>query len=272
MKIKTIIWMFNIVILFSFLFVFFMPVFFLGWDYSRTFWSANWYLVLLFAAVLALLNGYFRLNWSLFSALERESWNDVAAVLEKRIFERNRRTISNVRILVNSYIVTSRTADIARLETDLRNHAPSVLTKTCLLFGITHLLTNSGEDIERYYGEFREKTRGAVQRWTRWHYAFGLLLLERVDEAKVVLTALLDENRDELLTAFTCFLLDPVLGSEDPERTVLTVKTGELRDRNSPARWKQMTERRKNEIHVLVLSRLLQDIEAWLFPPPTKTS
>ncbi len=69
MKFKTIFILFNAVIIFSFLIIYFMPLMMLGWEYATVFWSKNWFLPLLFAGVLALLNTYFISNWKLFSLL-----------------------------------------------------------------------------------------------------------------------------------------------------------------------------------------------------------
>lgn len=241
-----------------------MPVVVLGWEYAGTFWKANWYLILVFFAALAVLNAYFLRNRKLFSALERESWDDVIGVLERRIYENNTLSVVNIRTLVNSYVVTSRTEEISRLEQHLEANAPAVLNKTCLLFGVTHILTSKGEEIERYYGRFLDRSSGTVHDWVVWHHAFGILLQERFSEGRETLLKLAGKKTPDLLTACTLYLLDSFTGP-DYESDEVKQKIAQLREKYTSRTWKRLVEKNANELHLLVLSRLLRDVENWLF-------
>ena len=77
MKFKTIFLLFNIIIVISFVFIFFMPVFMLGADYGITFWQKNWPLAIFFVLILAAFNGFFLSNWQVFSLIEAERWDSI---------------------------------------------------------------------------------------------------------------------------------------------------------------------------------------------------
>ena len=53
MKFKAIFVIFNLIILVSFLFIFLIPFFMLGWDYTQVFWTENWSVALVFVGVMA---------------------------------------------------------------------------------------------------------------------------------------------------------------------------------------------------------------------------
>ncbi len=85
MKFRTIYILFNVVIAVSFVFVFFLPFFLLGWDYSLEFWKGSWYLALFFIVLLGVLNAFFAWNWKVFSLVEKEDWSGLSAHLVELI-------------------------------------------------------------------------------------------------------------------------------------------------------------------------------------------
>lgn len=263
MKLKSIFIIFNVLVVLSFLFVFFLPAFFLGWDYTAVFWSDNWYLAVLFLAVLGILNAYFLRNWRLFTALEHEDWDAVISVMEARVRGRGPVRQGNVRLLVNAYVVTNRTEQVGQLEQYLREHAPKVLERTALLFGIPHLLSNDGEQMAAYYREFLESGSPRDRDWIRWNYAFALMLQQRLDEARDILVELAEQRKPGLLKALSAYLLDAYQGGDTKE--VVERARGVIRDSLSRREWQKQVDDERSELHILVLSKLLRDVEEWLY-------
>lgn len=268
MKLKVIFVTFNVLVLLSFLFVFLMPALFLGWEYSGIFWSENWYLAVLFIVVLAILNVYFGRNWRLFSALEDEDWDAVISVIESRIYQRGRISNGNIRLLVNAYVVSSRSERIWDLETHLREKRPAALRRNVLLFGIPHLLSNDGAEMARFYGEFVEGKGGDVNDWVRWSYAFALMLDQRFDEARSILEDLATRLKPGLIAGTSAYLLDAYAGSSPPPTEVVKGARERITQGLSRREWDKRLERAQSELHVLVLSKLLRDVREWLYDPP----
>ncbi|TVR67396.1 MAG: hypothetical protein EA427_13905 [Spirochaetaceae bacterium] len=285
MKLKTVFVLFNAIVVTTFLLVFLMPVFFLGIEFSTIFWRSNWYLAVLFVLVLLILNSYFAINWPLFSALENENWREIADVLEKRIRTRGRYSESNMRLLLNAYVVSGSTGKIQELEEHLRTRKPDVLEHHALRFGIPHLLSNDGKQIERYFAEFRRpggagdgavstRRRGKSDKvyWVEWGYAFGLLLQERLDEGRTILQQIVKSAPAGIVRALALYLLAP---HSEQEKTGDSDTEAARRDlvRELPREaWEKQLERERAELHILVLSRLLRDVEEWLYQPDTKDS
>jgi hypothetical protein len=268
-KLKVIFVTFNVLVLLSFLFVFFMPALFLGWEYSGIFWSENWYLAVLFIVVLAILNVYFGRNWRLFSALEAEDWDAVISVIESRIYRHQRISNGNVGLLVNAYVVSSRSDRIRDLEAYLREKRPAALRRNVLLFGIPHLLSNDGAEMARFYGEFVEQSGSRTNEWVRWSYAFALMLDQRFDEARGILEDLATRLKPGLIPATSAYLLDAYAGTAPPPTEVVSRTRERIREALSPREWDKQVERAQGELHVLVLSKLLRDVRAWLYDAPT---
>ncbi len=264
MKIKTVFLAFNIIIVVSFLFVFFMPAFFLGWSVSGAFWRENWYVAVVFVAVLAVLNGYFAASWKLFGALEKQDWPRVVELLERRIFENGRVTVSNARLLANGYLLMSRTTDVLRLEEHLRTNNQRVLRSLVLLFGVPHLLANDGADIQGYYAAFRDIARGTKREWIDWHIGFAQLLQEEVEDGAATLRGLVESCRDDLVAALALHLVLP-LEQDEERRETLEARRAKIRAKYGGDAWNRMVQRRSDELHVLVLSRLFDDVRQTIF-------
>ncbi len=265
MKLKVIFIIFNALVALSFLFVFFMPAFFLGWEYARIFWSDNWYLAAVFAVILIVLNSYFISNRRLFSALEEEDWDAVISVMEDRIYRKRRYSSGNVRLLINAYVVTSRSEKVQHLEDYLREKRYSVVRRNALIFGIPHLLSNDGEEMARYYGEFLDTGRGEDRDWTRWNYAFAQMLEKNLDDARSILEELCNRSKPGVIAAVSAYLLS-AYGEDSPEAVEVSRRTrGAIRDTMSRSEWKKKVDKARSDLHVLVLSKLLQDVEEWLY-------
>jgi hypothetical protein len=264
LKFKTIFILFNIVIVISFIIIYFMPLLMLGWEYTTIFWSKNWFLPLIFIAVLVLLNSYFLLNWRLFQLLESEDWDKLRHYLEEKIFEKKRFQAQHVRILVNTYLIRSNVDGIKKLEAFLREHNPELLPKFALSLGIPYLLQNDPRRMELYFQEFLHSTKGNDNRWIQWNYSFALLLQRKKEEAKNTLIGLLDQAKDPVLKLLTVYMLDGFSAEADIEEKVRNTKE-EFRKNYSPGEWEKEVVKAKGNVEVVILAQLVQDATEWLF-------
>jgi hypothetical protein len=264
-KLKAIFIIFNVLVVLSFLFVFFMPALFLGWEYTRVFWTSNWYLAAIFVVVLIVLNSYFLTNRRLFSALEEEDWDAVISVIEDRIYRKRRYTTGNVRLLVNAYVVTSKSEKVQQLEDHLREERYRAVQRNALIFGIPHLLSNDGEQMARYYGEFIDSSHGEDRDWIRWNYAFALMLQQQLDEAREILEDLCHRSKPGVISAVSAYLLSAYAQDSSDAVDLSNETRTAINSRMSRKEWNKKVDKARSELHVLVLSKLLQDVEEWLY-------
>ncbi len=263
MKFKVIFLLFNVVLVVSFLVIYLMPLFIIGWDYTKVFWAANWYLPAIFFAIIAVLNVYFALNWRLFNLLEREDWASLVSYLEQEIFTKNRIRRQYVRILVNGYLVNSNTEGISRLEALVREKRPALMPSMVLSFGIPHLLKGEPAQMEEYFAEFLNDRGTRERNWVLWNHAFALMLQKRRDEARGELLSVVKASREPVLRLLSLYLLD-AFSDGDVER-VLEEGKASLKKRFTPSLWQKELERAKDNVQVVILSKLVQESTEWLF-------
>ena len=251
----------------AFAVIFLLPLLLIGGDYFSLFWARNWPIAVVFVAALAAVDGYFLLNWRLFTALEKEDWPATAAILEGRIFRRGWATVSAVRMLLTTYLVGSHTESVLALEAYLRKRRPRLLGRFSLQFGIPYLLSQDHAEAEKFFS-FLLGQQGVRDRdWVRWNRAFAQVQAKREEEAKKDLLPLLDGGTDPILRLLSLYLLD-VFARRDGEAAE-HVRQGreQMRARHSADAFARMVEKNAENIEVAVLSRLLGDAVHWLFTP-----
>jgi len=273
MKFRTIFILFNVVIVVSFLFVFLLPFFLLGPEYSLGFWKGNWYLALLFILLIGGLNAFFLANRRVFVLVEREDWGALSAHLVERIFSGKRYGTREVRLLVNAYLLQSDVGGIERLEAELAARKPALLRANALLFGVTRLLRNKPDQAETFLAAYLDSRDVEARAWLRFDYAFSLVLQSRVAEALGFLREGCS-SRDAVLALLAAYLLGSLglVAAPEADRPAL----GELVEatrrrllRRFPGQsWPREVERAKSEVHIVILSKLIDDAGRWLFSAP----
>lgn len=265
MKMKAIFILLNAVLAFAFLVIFFTPLLLLGGDWFSLFWSRNWPIAIVFIATLGGVDAYFLLNWRLFSGLEREDWAGVAGLLEQRIFRKGRVLQVHVRLLLNTYLVTSNTEGILALEAYLAEKKPGAIRRFSLQFGIPHLLAKDPKDPESFFRRLLESPPVADRDWVRWNHAFSLLQMKETREAREELAALAESVTDQVLLLLTLYLLDVLAKDDAALESKVAAMREKLKTLHTPATFQKTIEKSGGNMQVVVLSRLLQDAVKWLF-------
>jgi hypothetical protein len=274
MKFKTIFILFNAVVLFSFVFIFLFPLFLLGGAYTLGLWKSNWFLAVFFLVVLGALNAFFLSNWKLFELVEKEDWEALSRWLDTRIFEKGSYRSQYIRLYVNSAMLRSDLAAIDRLEALLREKKPAVLRRQAVLFGVGYLLRNDPDASLRFFEPFLESPDVEARGWLWFDYSFNLVLKNRGEEALPWLRRAASQ-RDAVLVLLSVYLLGTLVFSafpDGPEKqsvgSFAEERRKSLRKRYSPERWSREVEKAKNDVHVVILSRLIDDAGRWLFDSP----
>jgi len=269
MKFKTIFALFNAILIFSFAFIFFMPFLLLGAEYSLPFWAKNWPLFLFFTAVLIGFNAFFVSNWQLFTLLESEDWDALGSLLGMRVFEKKQYDRRTVRLLVNTALLRGDMAVVEKLESVLRTEKPAALRRDAVLFGAAKLLKNDTQASVVFLDEFADGKGVENSAWIAFYHAFALVLVKRSLEAAPKLEALLS-SRDHVLEVLSAYLLGmlcaPAAAPAERDRLVglAEARRTDLFKRFGSVKWAREVERAKSEIHVVILSRILDEASAWL--------
>ena len=265
MKMKAIFILLNAVLGIAFLVIFLTPLFLLGGDWFSLFWTRNWPIALVFIVTFAVVDAYFLRNWRLFCSLEKEDWAGVAVLLEDRIFRRGRVLTGQVRLLLNTYLVTSNTEGILALEAYLTKRKPSMIRCFSLPFGIPHLLARDPKDPESFFRDLLASPRVADRSWVTWNHAFSLLQLKKADDARAELSGLTESVTDPVLLLLVLYLLDACAKSDTTLASKVAAMREALKSSHTPASFQKAIEKSGGNLQVVVLARLLQDAVGWLF-------
>ncbi len=191
------------------------------------------------------------------------------------MYPKSRFRTSRVRLLVNSFLLQSDIDGIEGLEAELSSKRPDLLRKNALLFGVTRLLRNKSEAAESFFKPYLDSKDVESLDWLRFDYGFSLVLQKRLADA----LPYLEEGilaRDPVLCLVAAYLLGSVgaaAAREDSERAAIVARADaareRLRARYSSAKWSKEVERSKSEVHIVILSRLIDDAGRWLYAAPS---
>jgi len=263
-KFKLIFLLFNLLILLSFAVVIIMPFMMLGAEYSRTFWASSWYLPVLFLLVIVGIDGYFFMNWRLFTLLESENWQELLRFLEQEVMQKGHTRRSYIKTLINAYFVTGNVSKIEPLEEYLRAKRPKLVKKFALELGMPKVLHKNHADMVKFFYEFKEE-KVPHQQWIRFLYAFGSLMKHEHSEGREELLALSHEVRDPVLKILVLYTLDPFKTLDDEVLGRVERQREEIQQHSSEEQLKKSIEKRKDNIAVVVMTPLIQDAIKWVF-------
>ena len=263
MKFKIIFLSFNILIIFSFLLIFLLPVFMLGSEYTLQFLQSSWWIAVLFIAILVSINLVYFLNRKILAYLEDENWPELKILLEQKIFRENRFRKMYIRMYISTCIATSSLNDISRLESLLRKDKPKVLNEWALQLGLPHLLKNDPHKMKEYFGEFLELDSDDGK-WIKWNYCFALLLLKEAEEAVTLLKTLAEDRKDPLLRLSSLYMLSPFTSDESVGPVIETGRS-ELSTGMTRALFAKELEKQKDNVQTLFLSKIIGEAMDWLY-------
>ena len=267
MKFKVIFIVFNLVIVFSFAFIFFMPLLLLGQEYFSLTFKHNLIPALLFVFTFIIINSYFLSNWKLFNLLEAENWPQLIEFLEEEIFIKNRVRGAYIKMLINAYLFSSTIEKIASLEARVAEKKPFLINRYAIHFGIPYLLKRPPGEAENYFSRLIAAPKVHSRVWVEWNYAFSLMQQHKFNDAKETLMALAESKRDHLVLLLTLYLLDSFSKNDAAVATAVSADCEYLKKRYTQNDFQKKLDRSQKNIEVLLLSQIFNDALGWLFPP-----
>ncbi len=255
MKLKTIVILFNVLIIAAFFGLAVVPYILLGPSFSRVFWHQNWFIPILFVLILAVLNGFFFFRRRVFIALAGERWDEVADELLRQLQRRRRVSPGDADLLAHALVVTGRTEQLSAVETALEECCPKLAQRYRPVLAVPWFLSQDGPAREEYFA----RHRSTGDPWMQWGYAFSLLLQQRHAAAAQELQALHGGSVPVLLQGVALYLRSYYLDQETgAERHAFA--------QHIPHRkWRQTLEREKTFLPIVIMTTLLQNVEAHIY-------
>ncbi|GAB1432977.1 hypothetical protein MASR2M29_16020 [Spirochaetota bacterium] len=226
--------------------------------------------------VLFAFNVFFISNWKIFSILENEKWEELSRLLQHRIFSKKQYSKRIIRLYINSTLLLADISAIERLEEELRKKKPAALKRDALLFGAVRLLKNDAKASIAFFEEFLDKKGVDNAKWLNFYYGFSLILDKRAGEAVSPLLESL-KDRDSILSLMSAYSIvffcassldnaeSAKIRQKSESRRQELQKLYASRSSKSMEGWVKAIEAAKSEVHVVVLSKLLDEAGTWLF-------
>ncbi len=265
MKFKTIFIIFNTIIGVSFVILFILPFIFLEISQFSIIFSTNWIILCIFLLFIIIFNTYFVKNWKLFKLIEKENWENLIIYLEKKTYEKKKYSKSNIKMLINCYIVMSKIESVEKLYSFLYRNKKQIIYCFPLEFGIPFLLTNSPEESEKYFKELLEQKNVKEKNWINWNYAFSLMRQDKKEGTINIFSELMNEKMEPILNLLTLYMYYPLVkNNPDKFKNVLT-KISEFLSEYSPVNWEKYLEKEKKNIQAIILSKIIVEAAGWIF-------
>lgn len=258
MNFKAIFLLFNIIILLSFAFIIILPFILLDAEYTRMFWSSNWYLAAVFFAFFAGINVYFLRFWKVYQLLEQEDWANLQAYLKAEIFERQRFRSQYLRLYIHNAVVRSKPAEILELKQLLKEKNSRMYARFGLLLGLPYILENNHAEMEKFYSGLRGRVTGNDAVWIEWLYVFSVFLQHRLEETRPLLEKIISRRRDYLLRAMALYMYDAAAYRDSESLDFLATEKARLKAVDS-RKLMSILEKEKENVVVLILDQFIRD-------------
>lgn len=277
LKFRTIFILFNLIILFSFSFIFLMPLPILGWSYAWSFWGQNWPIAAAFLVILAALDTYFLLHWRLYSLLEREDWSGLKLLLEKEWEKNGSLNLAKSRIYINACLIVREPDRLAAMRTQYLEKKIAWLPPLALSLALPLILevkTKADEVVSFLLPFAKNRKTGNDGPWINWALGLAELVSHRSDDARARWSQLLTPKTLPLLELLCLYLLEP-LSKDDPKLvTELEIRVPALKSRLTEKEWDDHVAKLKDSVVLVVFleKQLIQDARQWLRDLPGGTS
>lgn len=268
MKLKVLIIVFNAILLTIFFTVLSFSFFTAGTEFIGSFFKNYWIFVIFFMVFFIGMNIFFVRNWKLITALESEDWPALSLYLETEIFEKHHLTSKKVRLLCEISILLGNFEILKRLERLLEERKPQYLQAFASRFAAAKLLSGDYQELTEFMTRIVIQPHEASP-WIPFYDAFAAQMLKRYPEAAEKFSRMLETEKDPLVRLLgvyfmACGLYHYIDVSKDEADKRIEEEKRKLKKHSLQHR-KKHAQKEKQNIHVLVLTKAIDDALIWLF-------
>lgn len=268
MKLKVLIIVFNAILLTIFFTVLSFSFFTAGTEFIGSFFKNYWIFVLFFMILFIGMNIFFINNWKLITTLEAEDWPALSLYLETEIFEKHHLTAKKVRLLCEISILLGDFEILKRLERVLEEHKPEYIRAFASRFAAAKLLSNDYQGLAEFMAHLAVRPH-ETSPWIPFYDAFSAQMLKHYREAAEKFSRMLETEKEPLVRLLgvyfmACGLYHYIDVSKDEADRRIEAEKQELK-KHSLQYWKKYAQKEKQNIHVLVLTKAIDDALIWLF-------
>ena len=268
MKLKVLVIIFNAILLTIFFTALSFSFFTAGTEFIGSFFKNYWVFVLLFVFFFTGMNIFFIRNWKLITALESEDWPALSLYLETEIFEKHHLTAKKVRLLCEISILLGDFEILKRLERVLEDRKPKYIKTFASRFAAAKLLSNDYQGLSEFMARIVIRPHTASP-WIPFYDAFSAQMLKRYREAAKKFSRMLETEKEPLVRLLGVYFMACGLyhyidvSKDEADKRIESEK--QVLKKYSLQYWKKYAQKEKQNIHVLVLTKAIDDALIWLF-------
>jgi len=240
-----------------------MPITIFGLGQITEFWLNNWFLPLIFFVIILVINLFFIFNWSIINYTKTGNWDGVAAILEKRIYEKKFITYSNIRLLVYSYFLLGKENKIKNLEKYIKEKKRSIYNKTFLMFCCANLISDSNSNLQIYFEEAANNKSLKGMDWILINYAFVLISGKEFDKALTIVEKIEKVKNNPVLELIKLYFM--YIASHQEDRENINLLKDKFIKKVSAVKFDKKFEIEKGDIHILFLSKIINQAKDWAY-------
>ena len=268
MKLKVLIAIFNTVLLTIFFTVLSFSFFTTGTEFIGSFFKNYWIFILFFIILFIGMNMFFITNWKMINTLEAEDWPALSLYLEREIFEKHHLSAKKVRLLCEISILLGDFEILKRLERMLENYKPEYVRAFASRFAAAKLLSNDYQGLANFMAWTVVQSH-ETSSWIPFYDAFAAQMLKRYREAAEKFSRMLEKEQDPLVRLLgvyfmACGLYHYIDVRKDEADKRIEEEKRNLK-RHSLQYWKKYAQKEKQNIHVLVFTKAIDNALDWLF-------
>ena len=268
MKLKVLVIIFNAILLTIFFTALSFSFFTAGTEFIGSFFKNYWVFVLLFVFFFTGMNIFFIRNWKLITALESEDWPALSLYLETEIFEKHHLTAKKVRLLCEISILLGDFEILKRLERVLEDRRPKYIKTFASRFAAAKLLSNDYQGLSEFMARIVIRPHTASP-WIPFYDAFSAQMLKRYREAAKKFSRMLETEKEPLVRLLGVYFMACGLyhyidvSKNEADKRIESEK--QVLKKYSLQYWKKYAQKEKQNIHVLVLTKAIDDALILLF-------
>lgn len=267
MKLKALVIVLDIVLIIFFISIFILPVF-TGVMNMKTFWLTYWFFPPIFILLLAFINILYFKNKNIIECVESSDWTALCLNLENEVFDKRNLSFRNVKLLSQVQLLLSDFKGLQRLETFVRSNKGEYLSRLAANFAGGKLLSGQYEDLHTFASNLVQS--GKKDEWIVFYVAFSLQMQKDYAKASVEFEKVLHSFNEAILQLMTAYFYYEVLKNYSKlsfsERNLATSAFKDTFRKSFNRRtWKAYTAKKKEDIHILVFKKVIDDATEWVF-------
>lgn len=267
MKFKAVFAIFNLIVVISFLLIFFLPLIMFDAELALSFWESSWGLFVLFILILVSVNVYVIANAKMFRLIEQEDWRGLATWLFETRLEKGIFTSQYLLLFLNCSLMLNDLAAIDRVRTMCETKAPALARRHRVPLSISIVLRSDPDEMA---GRFDPAGISRDDNWYTWFCSYAHILKNRGDDAKALLLSLASEKGLEPTLALLVMYFLKNFESDIEVRDRIEAYRSGICKRYTRQEFADRAQRARESSLSLILSKFVKEAAAWAFDGETR--